>query len=277
MQRGLEAGKPPETVTLERPAVLEEIARLYLDAGSDLLQTNTFGGSPLKLGMHGLEAETERVNAEAVRAVRRVAGDRAYVLASVGPSGRLLEPYGDVSPAEMEESFRRQLRALVGAGVDAVLVETMTDLAEAQVAVRAAKAVAQESGRDLPVLGTMTFDPTPRGFFTVMGTSVAQAAAGLAEAGADAVGSNCGNGIAPMVEIAREFRRHTTLPLVIQANAGLPTLVDGRLTYDETPAYFAEQARALADLGGAVLGGCCGTTPEHIAALRAMVDGFRRP
>jgi 5-methyltetrahydrofolate--homocysteine methyltransferase len=269
-QRGLEPGRPPESITLSRPAVLEEIARLYLDAGSDILQTNTFGGSPLKLALHGLEAETEAINREAVRAVRRVAGDRGYVVASVGPSGRLLEPYGDVSAAAVYDSFRRQLAALCAAGVDGVIVETMTDLAEAQLAVRAAKDVSP----GIPVLATMTFDATPRGFFTIMGVSVAAAAAGLLEAGADAVGSNCGSGIEQMVAIAREFRRHTAAPLVIQANAGLPRSVDGRTVYDETPAFFAEQARGLAEPGVSVIGGCCGTTPDHIAALRAMVDGL---
>lgn len=269
-QRGLEPGRPPESITLSRPAVLEEIARLYLDAGSDILQTNTFGGSPLKLALHGLEAETEAINREAVRAVRRVAGDRAYVVASVGPCGRLLEPYGDVGAAAVYDSFRRQLAALCAAGVDGVIVETMTDLAEAQLAVRAAKDVSP----GIPVLATMTFDATPRGFFTIMGASVAAAAAGLLEAGADAVGSNCGSGIEQMVAIAREFRRHTAAPLVIQANAGLPRSVDGRTVYDETPAFFAEQARRLAEPGVSLVGGCCGTTPDHIAALRAMVDGL---
>ncbi len=270
-ERGLPPGEPPETVTLGRPAVLEEIARLYLEAGADLLETNTFGGSPLKLALHGLEAETVAVNREAVRAVRRVAEGRAYVVGSCGPSGRILEPYGDVGEEEMLASFRRQMDALAAGGVDAVCVETMTDLREAALAVRAAKAAAPE----LPVLATMTFDPTPRGYFTIMGVSVAQAAAGLEEAGADAVGSNCGNGIEHMVAIARAFRAATRLPLVIQANAGLPKSVGGRTVYDETPAFLAERARALLDIGVAVIGGCCGTTPEHIRALRAMVDAER--
>jgi 5-methyltetrahydrofolate--homocysteine methyltransferase len=271
-ERGLPPGEPPETVTLARPAVLEEIARLYRDAGADLLETNTFGGSPLKLELHGLAAHCEAVNRDAVRAVRRVAEGRAYVVASVGPSGRLLEPYGDTKAEAMADSFRRQMEALAAAGVDAFCVETMTDLAEARIAVQAAKAAAP----GVPVLATMTFDPTPRGYFTVMGVSVAQAAAGLADAGADAVGSNCGNGIVPMVAIAREFRAATSLPLVIQANAGLPKAVAGRTVYDETPDVLAAGARELRDIGVAVIGGCCGTTPEHIRALRAMVDGPRR-
>ena len=271
-ERGLPPGEPPETVTLSRPEVLEEIARLYRDAGADLLETNTFGGSPLKLELHGLADETEAVNREAVRAVRRVAEGRAYVVASVGPSGRLLEPYGDTKPEVMADSFRRQMEALIAAGVDAVCVETMTDLAEAQLAVRAAKAAAPE----VPVFATMTFDPTPRGYFTIMGVSVAKAAAGLAAAGADAIGSNCGNGIEHMVALAREFRAASRLPLVIQANAGLPKSVAGRTVYDETPEFLAAKARELVAIGVSVIGGCCGTTPEHIRALRAMVDDVRK-
>jgi 5-methyltetrahydrofolate--homocysteine methyltransferase len=267
-ERGLPPGEPPESVTLARPEVLEEIARLYLEAGADLLETNTFGGSPLKLELHGLADRTEAVNREAVRAVRRVAEGRAYVVASVGPSGRLLEPYGDTRPEVMAESYRRQMEALAAAGVDGFCVETFTDLAEAQIAVRAAQSAAPE----VPVLATMTFDPTPRGYFTVMGVSVAKAAAGLADAGAEAIGSNCGNGIEHMVAIAREFRAVSPLPLVIQANAGLPKSVAGRTVYDETPAFLAEKARELRAIGVSVIGGCCGTTPEHIRALRAMVD-----
>lgn len=271
-ERGLPPGQPPESLALSRPEVLEEVARLYLDAGADILETDTFGGSPLKLALHGLESRTEAVNRAAVQAVRRVAEGRAYVAGSCGPSGRLLEPYGDVSHDEVSESFRRQMEALIGAGVDCVCVETMTDLIEAQLAVRAAKAVSPGT----PVIATMTFDPTPRGYFTIMGTSVAAAAAGLAEAGADVIGSNCGNGIVHMVAIAREFRRASTLPLIIQANAGLPKTLAGRTVYDETPAFVAGKARELVEMGVSIIGGCCGTTPEHIRALRAMVDGVER-
>jgi len=271
LERGLAPGQPPESLTLKRPAVLEEIARLSLDAVADLLETNTFGGSPLKLALHGLEAETERVNGEAVRAVRRVAEGRAHVAASVGPSGRLPEPYGDVSRAELLASFRRQIAALVAAGADCICVETMTDLTEATLAVHAAKDVAPT----IPVLATMTFDPTPRGYFTIIGVRVSAAAAGLEQAGADAIGSNCGNGVEHMIAIAREFRAASRLPVVIQPNAGLPRVVGGRTVYDETPEFLAEKARELVTLGVSIIGGCCGTTPEHVRALRAMVDAAR--
>jgi 5-methyltetrahydrofolate--homocysteine methyltransferase len=272
LAHGLAPGQPPEAITLARPALLEEIARAYLDAGADLLETNTFGGSPLKLALHGLEGETERVNRIAVEAARRAAGERAYVAGSCGPSGRLLAPYGDASPDAVHASFRRQAAALIAAGADCVCVETMTDLAEARLAIQAAKDVAPR----IPVLATMTFDPTPRGYFTIMGVSVAAAAAGLAEAGADVIGSNCGNGIEHMVAIAREFRRHTALPLLIQPNAGLPRMEGEATVYDETPEFLARKARGLIDAGVSIIGGCCGTTPAHIAALRTLVDGTPR-
>jgi 5-methyltetrahydrofolate--homocysteine methyltransferase len=267
-QRGLAPGQPPESVTLSRPGVLEEIASLYLDAGADAITTNTFGASPLRLALHGLDAQTEAANREAALIARRVAGDRAYVVGSCGPCGRLLEPYGDVTPGEVAEGFRRQARALIEAGVDCVLIETMTDLTEATLAVRAAR----EISADVPVIATMTFDPTPRGYFTVMGVSVDAAAAGLAEAGANAVGSNCGNGIEHMIEIARAFRTATSLPIVIQPNAGLPRSTGTGTVYDETPDFMAQKAATLLDLGVAVIGGCCGTTPLHIRALRAVID-----
>ena len=270
-ERGLAPGEPPESLTLTRPDVPEEIARLYLDAGADLLETNTFGGSPLKLALHGLEAETEAVNREAVRAVRRVAEGRAYVTGSCGPSGRLLEPYGDTSPDVIYASFLRQMEALIAEGVDCVCIETMTDLAEAALAIRAAKVVSPE----IPVLATMTFDPTSRGYYTIMGVSIAAAAAGLQDAGADAIGSNCGNGVVHMSAIARELRRLSRLPLVIQPNAGLPRAIEGRTVYDETPAFLADQARELVAIGVSIIGGCCGTTPEHVRALRAIVDAAR--
>jgi 5-methyltetrahydrofolate--homocysteine methyltransferase len=271
-QRGLPPGEPPESFARSHPEVLEEIARLYVEAGADLIETDTFGGSPLKLALHGLGDHGAELNRRAVEAARRGAGARAYVIASCGPSGRLPEPYGDVSHAALRESFDRQTAWLIAAGVDGVCIETMTDLTEATIAVRAVK----DAAPDLPVLATMTFDPTPRGYFTIMGVSVAAAATGLADAGADAVGSNCGNGIERMVEIAREFRRHTDLPLVIQSNAGLPRMVGTTTVYDETPELFASKVGDLLELGISVIGGCCGTTPAHIQAVRRTLDGLAR-
>jgi 5-methyltetrahydrofolate--homocysteine methyltransferase len=267
MTRGLKPGEAPEILNRSRPEVLEGIARLYLEAGADLITTNSFGGSPARLRRYGLDGQTEEINRAAVEAVRRAVGDRACVSASVGPSGHLLKPYGDGDPAEIGAGFERQIRALAEAGADLVCIETMIDLAEAVLAVRAVRAVAPA----LPVLATMTFERTRRGFFTVMGASVEQAARELGEAGADILGSNCGNGSEVMVEVAREFRAHTGRPIAIQPNAGLPEPRGGETVYPETPEFMAEQAKALVRAGVSIVGGCCGTTPEHVRALRAVI------
>jgi len=268
MARGLQPGACPERFNLDHVAALEEIATLYLDAGAEIVQTNTFGGSPLKLEQYGLAGQTEEINAAAVAAVRRAVGDRAYVSASIGPCGRLLEPYGDITPALVSASYERQLQALAAAGVDLFCIETMTDLAEARLALAVAKRVAPQ----IPVLATLTFDHTPRGYFTIMGTTPAQAASALTAAGADVVGSNCGNGSERMVEIARALRAATRAPLVLQSNAGLPVLRDGAAVYPETPEFMAGQVAALLDVGVSIVGGCCGTTPAHVAAVRCAVD-----
>ncbi len=268
LARGLAPGECPESWNLSRPEVIEEIASLYREAGADILQTNTFGASPMKLARHGLAERTEEINRLAVEIARRAAAGRAFVCASCGPSARLLKPYGDADPQEVLESFERQARILIEAGVQAFCVETMTDLAEAVLAVKAAKSVSPST----PVMATMTFDRTPRGFFTIMGNDVPSSAAGLADAGADIVGSNCGNGIENMVEIAREFRRSTRLPVLIQSNAGLPEIVAGQAVYSETPEFMAGKARDLIEAGVSIIGGCCGTTPEHVRAMRRAVD-----
>jgi 5-methyltetrahydrofolate--homocysteine methyltransferase len=272
MARGLEKGAAPESLNLTQPGILEDIARLYLEAGAEIVQTNTFGASPLKLARYGLESQAAEINAAAVAAVRRVVGDKAYVSASCGPTGRLLLPFGDTAESEIYEGFVLQIEALLKAGADAVCIETMTDLNEARLAVRAARRLSST----ITVMATMTFEPTPRGFFTIMGVSIPAACRALAEAGADLVGSNCGNGSAQMVAIAREFRKSTTLPLIIQSNAGIPELRQGQVLYPETPAFMAAAVRDFLDAGVSVIGGCCGTTPGHIRAMRAALDGYKQ-
>ena len=269
MEHGLEPGSAPESFNLSRQDVLREVAGLYLEAGAEVVQTNTFGGSALKLAAYGLDDRTEEINRLAVEAVREVVEGRAYVSGSCGPCGRTLLPYGDAEPDDVRASFRRQMKGLVEAGIDVLCIETMTDLAEAKLAIEAARGVSV----DIPVMATMTFDATPRGFYTIMGVDVPSAAAGLLEAGANLVGSNCGNGIENMVAIAREFRACTDAPMLIQSNAGLPQLVGGEVVYNETPEFMAGHARELLELGVQVIGGCCGTTPAHIRALRGALRG----
>jgi 5-methyltetrahydrofolate--homocysteine methyltransferase len=272
MARGLRPGDPPEALTLTHPDVIESIARLYVEAGADLVTTNTFGGSPLRLRAFGLEGDTEAINRAAVAALRRAVGDRALVSGSMGPGGHLLQPYGTVSAAEAAASFARQARALADAGVDLFCVETMTDLEEARLAVEAARAAAPH----VPVIATMTFERTRRGFFTVMGVSVERAAEVLTAAGAEMIGANCGHGIDAMVEVAQAFRAVTQAPLAIQPNAGLPESRDGVLVYPESPEQFAAAVPALLAAGVRLVGGCCGTTPAHVRAIRAAVDAARR-
>lgn len=268
IERGLPPATPPETWTLAHPDELRVIAAAYLDAGAEVLTTNTFGGSPLRLRPYGLENRTEELNARAVDLAHDVARGRAWISASVGPTGRLLTPLGDVEPDEATASFNRQIRALVAAGADVICIETMTDLAEATLAVRAAK----EAAAHVPVIATMTFDVTPHGIFTVMGVTVAQAARGLTGAGADLVGANCGHGVGPMALVARAFSSSARVPIAVRPNAGLPIRQGRRLVYTETPESFARAAASLLQPGVAVLGGCCGTTPDHIRALRTAIN-----
>lgn len=269
--RGLRSGESPEGFGLEHPEILREIAGAYIEAGAEIVQTNTFGASPLKLAGYGLADRFEEINRAAVAAVRDAVADRAIVMACCGTSGRLLKPYGDAEPAEVAESFRQQVRVLSAAGVDAINFETMIDLNEAVLAVQAAKSVAP----DLPVSATLTFESRRRGFFTVMGNTIPQSAAALIQAGADIVGSNCGNGSAAMVAVAREFQTAGARWVSIRANAGLPVPDRDLLRYPETPEFMAGCLPELLACGVSIVGGCCGTTPDHIRAFRSVLHGYR--
>jgi len=267
--KGLSAGACPELFNLEQPDAVKEIAEAYIEAGADMIQTNTFGASPLKLRHYCLDDKTDELNRTAVRIAKEArAGKGVYIYGSCGPSGRLLKPYGDTEPEAMFESFKRQVSALIEEGVDLLCFETMTDLSEVKIAIQAARSIS----KDIPIAATMTFDKTPRGYFTIMGVTVEKAAAGLIEAGADVIGSNCGNGIEKMVEIAAEFKKYSDKPIIIQSNAGLPVLKDGEITYSETPEFMKEKAAELLDIGVSIIGGCCGTSPEHIRAFRSLID-----
>ncbi len=268
--RGLKPGEPPESVNLKNPEILEEIAQAYLNAGADIIQTNTFGASALKLSDYGLDEKTEDINRIAVERVRKVVGNKAYISGSCGPSGKLLKPFGDTEPDDIYQSFKRQMKSLMNAGVDLICIETMTDLNEAVLAIKAVKSISFE----IPIMTTMTFDETPRGFYTIMGVNIENAVKGLQKAGADIIGSNCGNGIENMIKIAREFKKLTTLPIIIQSNAGIPEMKDGKLIYSETPEFFGKKAKELIDAGVSIIGGCCGTTPEYIRAIRKVVDNY---
>jgi len=267
IERGLKSGQCPESFNLTNPDAVAEVSRLYIGAGAEIIQTNTFGASPIKLALYDLQDKTEEINRKAVAIAKKACRSHAYVAASCGPSGRLLKPYGNLDPEDLIKSCERQVRALTDAAADAICVETMSDINEAVIWVRAAKKVAP----NIPVFATMTFDPTPRGFFTMMGVDIKKAVTELTDAGADVLGSNCGNGSDQMVDIAAMFKELTDKPLLIRPNAGMPILENGRTVYLETPEYMADNCRELARLGVAVIGGCCGTTPSHIRAIARKV------
>jgi 5-methyltetrahydrofolate--homocysteine methyltransferase len=269
-QKGLAPGDCPESYNLSRPEILEDIARQYLAAGAEIIQTNTFGASRLKLTQYYLEEKLEEIIRSAVYCVRKAVGDKAYISASCGPSGEMLLPYGTISEEAMFENFREQMAAFSKAGVDVICIETMTDLNEAVLAIRAAKAAMPAT----PLMATMTFDKIPRGYFTVMGVSIEKAVEGLTHAGADIVGSNCGHGIDKMIDIASQIRALTDKPILIQSNAGLPLQENGQLVYPESPAYFSDRIEALIEAGANIIGGCCGTTPDHVRAIRTVVDSY---
>jgi 5-methyltetrahydrofolate--homocysteine methyltransferase len=258
-----------ERLVLESPETVREVHRDYLEAGAEMLWTNSFGGSPGRLESAALADRTEDVNEAAARLAREVARGRAWVVGSIGPCGALLAPLGDLDPERFARDARRQIEGLRDGGVDAFAVETMIDVEEAVLAVRAVLAVAP--GR--PVLATCTFEEKPGGLFTPFGQAPADVARRLADAGADAIGANCGTGPEPMVRVASEMRDATALPLLFKPNAGMPRIADSGPTWPSTPEIFAEVVAGLTDLGAAIVGGCCGTGPDHIRALRARLGG----
>jgi 5-methyltetrahydrofolate--homocysteine methyltransferase len=268
--RGLPAGECPEAWNVSHPEVVREIAAAYAAAGADMVLTNTFGGSPIKLARFGLREKTAPINRAGVRLSREGAPGRV-VAASVGPCGELLAPLGTLSEEEAEAGFAEQIAALLEGGVRVIVIETMTSLEEALCALRAAKKLDPQ----VEAAVTLTFDPTPSGFHTIMGVDIPRAVAELSRAGADVLGSNCGNGIDQMIPIAREFRRLSDRPILIQANAGQPELVGGQTVFRESPRYMASRVRELVEAGADIVGGCCGTNPRHISACRREVDRLR--
>lgn len=265
--RGLEDGAPGELWNFENPDAVRAAHTAYADAGARVLTTNTFGGTRPRLDMHGLGDRLGEVNRTAARIARSVADDHGLLVAGdLGSTGELLAPLGTLTADEAQTIFAEQLTALVEGGIDLVLVETLSDLGEADAALAAAREVAP----DLPVAVTMSFDTNVR---TMMGVRPGEAVTHLAAAGADAVGANCGRGPGEMEIIAAQMvqARPDGLLLVAQSNAGLPQVVGDHFEYDATPGDLAAHAARLAGLGIDLVGGCCGSTPAHIAAVRAAL------
>jgi homocysteine S-methyltransferase len=262
--------RPFELVNVTDRDRVVELHVEYVRAGAELIETNTFGGNRFKLAARGLGdrvRELNRAGAKLAKEARDVAGLPVFIAGSVGPLGKPLKPFGIVTPEEAYEAFREQVEALVEGGVDLVLLETFSDLEELQVAVRAARDVT-----DLPVVAQMTFDEDGR---TPRGHSPEEVVRALEPLGVAAVGANCSVGPLPMVDVVAAMVQVARVPVTAMPNAGFPARVEGRYVYSTPPKYFAEHARRMAELGVRVVGGCCGTTPEHIAAVAQALRDLR--
>ena len=266
--KGLTDGGAPELWNVENPTAIEEVLEEYAAAGANLITTNTFGGTRGRLQMHGLEDRLFELNKAGAESAREVA-DRhpgCFVMGDVGPSGELMEPMGTMTVDEAKALFADQIKALVAGGVDAILIETMSDLQEVEAAVKAAKEVAPE----LPVIVTFSFDTNLR---TMMGVKPAVAVTTLAAEGVRIIGANCGRGVDEMRVIAKELTdaRPDGVYIITQSNAGLPKLVGGDFIYDGTPEEMAKYAQDMKELGVNVIGSCCGSTPAHTKAMAATL------
>lgn len=265
---GLALGQSPEEWNVERPAEIIAVHRAYIEAGANVIQTNSFGGNRIRLGLHGWEDQADAVNVMAAKLARQAAGNDVLVGGSIGPTGSVLEPYGDLTFSEAKEAFEEQVRALAVGGVDYFIIETMSDLEEVRAALEAVR-----DNTHLPALCTMTFDTR---LHTMMGISPEQAAKQLTELGADLIGANCGNGPAEIESVIRQMREAAPDALLAaQSNAGVPRLDGDRTVFDATPQIMAAYALRMRDLGVKYIGACCGNTPAHIQAMAEALQSRR--
>lgn len=271
-KRGLPLGAHPDLWNVENPDAVKAVAKSYVDAGSDVILTNTFGSSRFVLATRDAQASVAEINRRGAEISKEAAaeavGRTVRVLGSVGPTGVMLA-LGDVSPEELYDAFVEQIDALKSGGVDGIVVETSSDPQEAVAATKAAKSLG------LPVVASATFDSGKKKDRTMMGATPELFAQTLADAGADVIGSNCGRGIDAFAELCRRMKAVVSLPLWMKGNAGLPQMVDGQTVYTQTPELFADAAVQLIDEGATFIGGCCGTSPEYIAELRKRFDARR--
>ncbi len=257
---GLPSGTAPERWNLERPEEILALHRAYVKAGAQIILTNSFGGSRLRLERTGLARKVSEINRAAATLAKHVAGEDAFVAGSMGPTGEMLEPLGTLTYEAAVDLFAEQAGALAEGGVDVILVETMGDLNEAKAAIEGAK-----QATDVPIFCTMSFDTH---LHTMMGVNPRQAVQELSPLGLAAIGANCGRTLEDMEEIIRQMKEvASATPLIAKPNAGLPHMVDDQPVYDVTPQVMAKFARRYAELGARIIGGCCGSTPAHIAAI----------
>jgi len=266
-KRGLESGACPEELNVSKPEIVRSVYQDYFDAGSDIIETNTFGGTRARLSLHGFEDKILEFNITAAKLAVELKPNNKFVAGSVGPTGEMIEPLGTLTQDNARDMFKEQISALVSGGIDIIFIETMMSAEEAELAIEAAKSVC-----DLPVSCTMTFEVGKAGPRTMWGISPQQAVERLTTAGADILGANCGRGSDEMLQIIREMREYTDKPLLAQPNAGIPEYINGEAVYNESPESILPNARELLSLGVNIIGACCGSSPAHIKKLRELLD-----
>ncbi|HVV00562.1 MAG TPA: homocysteine S-methyltransferase family protein [Bryobacteraceae bacterium] len=274
MLAGLESGNCGEFWNLSHPERVLEIQRRYVAAGADCLITNTFGGSRLMLARHGHAEELVAINQSGARLAREAFGAKeGFVLGDIGPLGAILEPYGDLSAADALSALEEQAAALVQGGVDAIIIETQTSLEELGLAIDAAKAAGAPC-----IIGSLAYDLSADGTFykTMMGVGPSDAAAFVEKRGGNIIALNCGTGMdmPGAAKVASEYREACGLPIMVQPNAGLPVLENLKAVYKQMPAEMGAGVPMVLEAGANIIGSCCGSTPEHTKAIRAVVDGF---
>jgi len=269
--RGLQPGECPELWNITHRSEILTMAKEYIEAGSDMILTNSFGANSLKLKHFGLQDRVAELNRVAAQIAREAAGDDHLVFGSIGPTGVIIM-MGDVSEEEIYDGYFVQTKALKEGGVDGICVETMSAIDEAAIAIRAAR-----DATGLEVACTFTFEKTLNNEYrTMMGVTPEEMVKAVKAAGANIIGTNCGNGIELMIEIVKEIRKVDNItPVIVHSNAGKPIVKEGRTIFPETPEFMASKIKELIEAGANIVGGCCGTTPEHIKAIAKVVKSLR--